>query len=136
MRRRQIIRILLLVALGAGPAAFLLTYDGGQPVVVQGNFTAKDITQIKSAVRRQLWREVFPAFSTKTVMKLPLMAKRAMATRAEYIQMERGTSSSNRCTVAVAWWEENGKGTGYLLTNVPKGWTWAGTVYMSPMPRL
>ena len=135
MRKRKVIIVIVALALlGAGLTLFLLTRDSGPPMVVQGNFSEKDVSQIKRAVRRQLWRETFPNFSVKTSKALPGMVKRALLTHVEYIQT-CGVGLPNR-KGALAWWSENAGGTGYVLTNGPAGWSYSGTVHMSPMPRL
>jgi hypothetical protein len=58
MRRKRVFVIVLVMLFGAGLAMFLLTRDSGPPVVVQGNFSAKDVAEIKSVVKRELWHEV------------------------------------------------------------------------------
>ena len=69
MRRKKVIAIFALALLGAGFAYFLLTHDSSRPVVVKGNFSAKDVAEIESAVRREKWRETFPNFSWATISR-------------------------------------------------------------------
>jgi hypothetical protein len=70
-RKRKIIIAIVLLLLGAGLVVFLLMRDSGPPVVVKGNFSAKDVADIKRAVRKQLWREAFPNFSKQSIAGFP-----------------------------------------------------------------
>ena len=76
MRKKKVIVIIALVLLGAGLTVFLFTRDSGLPVVVEGNLSAKDVAQIKSVVRRELWRESLPNFSQATIKALPQSIRR------------------------------------------------------------
>ena len=80
MRKRKLIVITVLALTAAMLGVFLLTRDYGPAVVVQGNFSAKDVAEIKSAVRQQLWHEALPDFSMQTIRAFPQMAKRALTT--------------------------------------------------------
>ena len=122
MRKRKVIVITTLALLGAGVAMFLLTRDSGPPVVVKGNFSAKDVTQIKSAARKELWREAFPDFSSYTIKALPRRTKRALTTRVSEIESLDWASvgSSNEAFASlVAGTNYVGN---YVFTNDPTGW--------------
>jgi hypothetical protein len=137
MHKRKVIVFVILAFLGAGLAVFLLTRDSGPPVVVNGNFSAKDVAQIKSAVRRELWRAVFPNFSWETVEASPGAMKKALNSHVATIEpmganlpVEVGESNSNlRQTSAVAIMSPTGSSNSwdelhsiYFLTNGPSGW--------------
>jgi hypothetical protein len=79
MRRKRVFVIILVMLFGAGLAMFLLTRDSGPPVVVQGNFSAKDVAEIKSVVKRELWHEAFPNLSGHMIKVFPYMVKRALS---------------------------------------------------------
>ena len=81
MRKKKVILVIVLVFLGAGLAVFLLMRDSGPPVVVSGNLSAEDIAQIKSAVRRELWREALPNFSWAAIKSLPRSSRRVTKVR-------------------------------------------------------
>jgi hypothetical protein len=118
MRKRKIIVVVLLVMLLGGASVFFLSRDSGTPVQVSGDFSAKDVAQIKSAVRRSLWREAFPGFSMQTLKALPGAVKRAWKTHVARIE-----GSEHEAT---AWLAGPGIETneqfGYMLTNEPDGW--------------
>ena len=135
-RKRKVIIIVALALLGTGIAIFLLTRDSGPPVVVEGNLSAKDVAQIKSAVRRELWKEAFPNFSWATIKALPHSVKKALRSQVAEIRTENGLlnpvqySDSNTMRYqAVAFLSHTGSSNSwdefsfiYILTNGPGGW--------------
>jgi hypothetical protein len=120
-----------LVLLGAGIALFLLTRDSGPPVEVYGNFSARDVAQIKSAVRRELWREAFPNFSWATIKALPHEVKRVpkthITTVSRYGPLPDGAPTALiRISMPFDATTSNALNSiapGYFLTNGPAGWS-------------
>ena len=130
MKKRKFIIITVLSLLGAGLAVFLLTRDSGPPVVVKGNFSAKDVAEIKSAVKRELWHEAFPNFSKQSIMMFPRMAKRAFTTRVSEVGT-MGWPKDAAKNDAYALLSANALGTAYFMTNGPLGWrTIGGEVFL------
>ena len=129
-RRKKVVIVVLLILLVAGVAAFLLVHDSGPRVVVHGNFSAKDVTQIKSAVRRELWRESFPRFSADTIEELPRRVKTALKVHVIEISTAREGFAKRipRNKNGDAWARLSGplEGRVYLVTNGPSGWSCVG----------
>src|SRR5689334_12907147 len=128
MRKRKIIIVVLLVMLLGGAGVMFLSRDSGPPIKLDGDFSAKDITQIKRAVRHRLWHDAFPGLSWQTLKALPGGVKSAWGTRIREI-----SGNPHIVTVYVSgpgrtnWWE------GYALTNGPGGWAWSyNNVYVVP----
>jgi hypothetical protein len=124
-RRKEVIVIVVLALFGAGLAVFLLTRDTGPPVVVKGNFSAKDVAQIKSAVRRELWREAFPNFSWATIKASPRSVRRV--TKLRIFRITGFTSFNGAPTARVQISEPDPWGAPRLaydcdFTNGPNGW--------------
>ena len=127
MRKRKIIVIVvLLMLLVAGLAVFLLTRDSGPPVRVFGNLSAKDVEQIKRAVKRELWKEAFPNFSGATFRTLPRSIGRAL--RARVVDVEGGRTNEAFVTMADPYNPEQygvGKWHELFITNGPDGWAYS-----------
>ena len=127
MRRRKIIVISAVALLGAALVMFLLMRDTGPPVKVNGNFSAKDVAEIKSAVKRELWKEAFPNFSWNTIKALPRSIKRVVKVRV--IRIENGWSVTGRpvarATIADPYYprDPDYSWLEYPVTNGPAGWT-------------
>lgn len=132
MRKRKIIAISAVALLGAGLVGFLLTRDAGPPVVVYGNLSAKDVAEIKSAVRRELWREAFPNFSWATVKELPRSVRRAL--KAHVIRITawpQNATPGASVRIADPYGPERlGFGRSRVLgvTNGPNGWGYSGPI--------
>ena len=126
-RKRKVIVIVVSALFVAGLAMFLFTHDSGPPVVVHGNLSAKDVAQIKSAVRRQLWRDALPNLSEKSIMAFPKGAKRAFTIHVSeiYPVVLSGTKGTR---AAVALFSERSWQIGYCLTNGPGGWSFNRSV--------
>jgi hypothetical protein len=114
--------VLLVTAFGC-VILFILRSPGPSPVV-DGNLSARDISQIQRAVRRELWHENFPNFSAQTFKSLPANIHAVFTNRIAYI----GTFSSN---TAYAWCGTNSF-LGYSLTNGPDGWRYSGIYWANP----
>jgi hypothetical protein len=135
MRKKKVIVIVVLALLGAGMAVFLLTRDSGPPVVVKGNFSVKDVAQIKSAVRKELWKKAFPNFSIKTFKALPHEVKHLLKTRVTqvsgYVPLHNGTAQALARTSetfdASTSNALNSLARTYFLTNGPNGWSYCRT---------
>ncbi len=146
MPKSKLVVIIILALLEATLGVFLLTRDSGPPVVVQGNFSAEDVAEIKSAVKLQLWREAFPNLSRRTIQRLPWAARRAVSTPVISIESVveglnvgvgeksspfRTTWTSNRVTqsyfmvnrAAFACLSTNYRDSGFFLTEGPGGWS-------------
>ena len=121
MRKRKIIVVVSLVLLLGGVGAMFLSRDSGPPVKVEGDLSAKDAAQIKRAVRRRLWHDVFPNFSKQTLKELPGMTR--LAWTAHIIRIEgdqhRATAYFSGSGVGINIWRD-----GYELTNGTTGWRW------------
>jgi hypothetical protein len=128
MRKRKIIvTVATLVLLGAGLAVFLLTRDSGPPVVVHGNFSAKDVAQIKSAVRRELWRVALPDFSWATIKASPQSVRWALKVRVRSISGPFAVNGTREAQVGLKGPEKPGgfiliSPHGFIVTNGPNGW--------------
>jgi hypothetical protein len=128
MRKRKIIIVVLLVLLLGGAGVMFLSCDSGTPVRVYGELSAKDVDQIKSVVRRHLWRDAFPEFSMQTFKALPGAAKRIWTTHITTIQ-------GNPHVAIVSFSRSVGRTNivnGCTFTNGPAGWVWRDTWYFSP----
>jgi hypothetical protein len=126
-RKRKVIAMVGLVLLAAGAAVFLFTRDSGPPVVVHGDLSEKDVAQIKSAVKRELWKEAVPNFSWATLKALPRSVRWALKVRLRSIS---GPSTVNGTTEARVGLEGPNKPGGlilisphgFIVTNGPNGW--------------
>ena len=128
MRKKKVSVIVALMLFGAGLAVFLLTQDSGSPVVVHGNFSAKDVAQIKSAVKRELWREALPNFSWATINALPRSVRRVTKVRIVFISgfnLWNGTPVANVQIVEAHEPDRFQPRYDYDFTNGPKGWTFS-----------
>jgi hypothetical protein len=135
MRNRRIAAVIVLICLGAGVAVFLLTQDSGPSMVVQGNFSAKDVAQIKSAVRRELWREAFPNFSWNAFKGLPHGVKLAFKAHVTLIQAIASTAPNGKTDFLATLsqpFDSSGLARSYILTNGPYGWVCRGYLSYSP----
>jgi hypothetical protein len=124
-RKRKVIIIVALVLLGAGLAVFLVTRGSGPPISVMGNFSARDISQIKREVSREIWREGFPSFSMRAIKELPDTVKRDHETRIISIGWRIPPSGSQKGQ-AYAIFSGTGGQFGCCLTNGTTGWRWDG----------
>jgi hypothetical protein len=130
MRKRKVIAIIVIGLLVAGIGVFLLTRDTGPPVVVYGNFTTKDVAQIKSAVRREVWREAFPDFSWKTIKASPRSVRWALRRHLKSISGPLTVNGTTGAQVRLRGPEEPGASElgsphGFIVTNGPNGWVFS-----------
>jgi hypothetical protein len=127
-RKRKVVVIIVLALLGVGLAVFLVTRDSGPPVVVHGNVSAKDVAQIKSAVRRELWRDAFPNFSWATIKALPRSMRRVQKVRIVRISGLTLFNGTHLANVRIEEPHEEGRFQppyDYDFTNGPNGWTFS-----------
>lgn len=122
MQRRRFFVIGVLMAFtGILLAVWVLTRDSGPPVVVQGNFSARDIAQIQRVVRRRLWHDALPNLSKQSLMAFPGTAKYALNTHVFRIERWNSPPGSARALFTT----NELLSSGYVLTNGPAGWRWA-----------
>jgi len=119
MRKRKIIIVGLLVVLLGGAAVLFLYSDSGPTVRVIGNLSPKDVAQIKTAVRCNLWHDALPSFSWQTFTALPGAAKRAWTSHVRRIE-----GNEHQATAFLGGPKLGGTNVwqGYDVTNGPAGW--------------
>src|SRR5581483_699928 len=69
-KKKIVFALLLLLLVGVG-VWLLLAAPRRAPMQVVGTLTPKEVTEITSAVHRQMWRSTFSAFSWKAIPGLP-----------------------------------------------------------------
>jgi hypothetical protein len=125
MHRRIIIVTLslLLVTVISCVILFFLR-DSGPPPRVDGNLTARDISQIQQAVRHRLWHETFPNFSVQTFKTLPANIHAVLTNRVAFIGTFGSSTAYAMCGTNWIF--------GYSLTNGPGGWRYSGIHWQNP----
>jgi hypothetical protein len=125
MRKGKVITVVAVALLGSAFAWFLVTRDNGPRISVMGNFSARDVAQIKRAVRREIWHEGFPRFSMSAIKELPDTIRRDHGTRIISIGWRvppSGTEGGEAYTI----FSGTGGESGCCVTNGPEGWSWDG----------
>jgi hypothetical protein len=85
---------------------------------VIGNLPAKDLAEIKSFARHQIWKGTFPNFSWKSIKGLPSAVNSRWHTHLVRVEVKSGDTVE--AILAKPGLEG---GDGYILKKGPKGWT-------------
>ena len=68
-KKRRILLFCCLLPFVAG--FYWLSSKSSTPIVIVGALPAKDLASIKGLIRHEIWKGVFPDFSSKTFKELP-----------------------------------------------------------------
>ena len=118
MKRRTKIMLTCLLIVILGAFAWLIPRQS-QPITVIGTLPAKDLANIESTVRHEIWRGTFPDSSMKTFKELPGNLNLRLSMRVVKVRV----GNENAVAVTVRSSKKPLNVWCYVLKKTEAGWT-------------
>lgn len=116
MHKKKLIALAIFLLLLI-PIALLLVHPA-QCAKVVGNISAKDLAEVKSFARNQIWSGTFPNFSWKSIKGLPPAVNLRLHMRLVRIEMKNNETVEVIIAVPKSVW----RNISYTVKKGSKGW--------------